>query len=162
MQRIWDEETTAGSRLLRAETLRRLGGAGTIVRAHVDDALTGMPDAERDAASEALRFLVTSGGRKIALSTTELREFTDVPAGAAGVGARAARAAPDPAARRRVGAGRRRSGGSCTTTCSRRRCSTGAVATRTSDDGVRPSGGWRRPATARGSSRSATAASPRR
>ena len=39
-----------------------------------------MPDAERDAAAEALRFLVTSGGRKIALSTTELREFTDVPA----------------------------------------------------------------------------------
>jgi adenylate cyclase len=59
--------------------LRRLGGAGTIVRAHVDDALTGMPDAERDAASEALRFLVTSGGRKIALSTKELREFTDAP-----------------------------------------------------------------------------------
>lgn len=79
MQRIWDEESTAGSRLLRVETLRRLGGAGTIVRAHVDDALTGMPDAERDAASEALRFLVTSGGRKIALSTKELREFTDVP-----------------------------------------------------------------------------------
>ena len=80
MQRIWDEESTAGSRLLRVETLRRLGGAGTIVRAHVDDALTGMPDAERDAASEALRYLVTSGGRKIALSTKELREFTDVPA----------------------------------------------------------------------------------
>ena len=80
MQRIWDEESTAGSRLLRVETLRRLGGAGTIVRAHVDDALTGMPDAEQDAASEALRFLVTSGGRKIALSTKELREFTDVPA----------------------------------------------------------------------------------
>ena len=79
MQRIWDEETTAGSRLLRVETLRRLGGSGTIVRAHVDDALTGMPDAEQDAATEALRFLVTSGGRKIALSTTELREFTDVP-----------------------------------------------------------------------------------
>jgi CHASE2 domain-containing sensor protein len=79
MQRIWDEESTAGSRLLRVETLRRLGGAGTIVRAHVDDALTGMPDAERDAASEALRFLVTSGGRKIALSTKELREFTDAP-----------------------------------------------------------------------------------
>jgi CHASE2 domain-containing sensor protein len=80
MQRIWDEETTAGSRVLRVETLRRLGGAGTIVRTHVDDALTGMPDAERDAAAEALRFLVTSGGRKIALSTTELREFTDAPA----------------------------------------------------------------------------------
>ena len=63
---------------------RRDAGAprrrGKIVRTHVDDALTGLPDAERDAAAEALRFLVTSGGRKIALSTTELREFTDAPA----------------------------------------------------------------------------------
>ena len=46
MQRLWDEEI---DRRLAAccalETLRRLGGAGTIVRAHVDDALAGMPDA---------------------------------------------------------------------------------------------------------------------
>jgi CHASE2 domain-containing sensor protein len=77
MKRIWDEEVAAGSRLLRHATLERLGGAGTIVRTHVDAALSDMPDEERDAAAQALRFLVTSGGRKIALSSKELAEFTD-------------------------------------------------------------------------------------
>src|SRR3954447_1202787 len=46
-----------------------------------------------------------------------------------------------------------RSAASCTTTCSHRRCSTGAAATRTSNDGERPNGGWRGPARARARSR---------
>ena len=84
------------------------------------------------------------------------------PAGAARVGARAARAPPDPPAGRRIGAGRcgppgavprrARAGGARLAAPPRRRA--------TSDG--RPSGSWRRPATARGCSRSATAASPRR
>ena len=32
MQRLWDEERSAGSRTLRLETLERLGGAEQIVR----------------------------------------------------------------------------------------------------------------------------------
>jgi hypothetical protein len=80
MKRLWDEEVAAGSRRLRLETLRRLGGASTIVRAHLDDVLAKLPADQRDAAAAAFRFLVTSGGRKIALSSEELGEFSEAPA----------------------------------------------------------------------------------
>jgi len=79
MRRLWDEEIAAGSQRLRLETLRRLGGADTIVHGHLDDVMAKLPDEQRDAAAAAFRFLVTSGGRKIALSSQELREFSDVP-----------------------------------------------------------------------------------
>ena len=39
-----------------------------------------LPEEQRDAAAAAFRFLVTSGGRKIALSSEELREFSDADA----------------------------------------------------------------------------------
>jgi WD40 repeat protein len=79
MKRLWDEELTSGSHQLRLQTLQRLGGADTIVRGHLDDAMNKLPDDQRDAAAEAFRFLVTSGGRKIALSAAELSEFSAVP-----------------------------------------------------------------------------------
>jgi CHASE2 domain-containing sensor protein len=77
MKRLWDEEISAGSHQLRLETLRRLGGADTIVHGHLDDVMDELPGDQRDAAATAFRFLVTSGGRKIALSSDELREFAD-------------------------------------------------------------------------------------
>ena len=79
MRRLWDEELAAGSHLLRLETLRRLGGADTIVHGHLDDVMAKLPHDQRDAAAAAFRFLVTSSGRKIALSSEELREFSDAP-----------------------------------------------------------------------------------
>jgi CHASE2 domain-containing sensor protein len=79
MKRLWDEEVGEGSTRLRLETLRRLGGADTIVRSHLDDVMTALPAQQRDAAAAAFRFLVTSGGRKIALSTAELGEFSETP-----------------------------------------------------------------------------------
>jgi CHASE2 domain-containing sensor protein len=80
MKRLWDEERAAGSSRLRLETLERLGGADTIVRGHLDDVLAKLTHDQRDAAASGFRFLVTSGGRKIALSADELREFADVEA----------------------------------------------------------------------------------
>ena len=80
MKRLWDEELAAGSQRLRLETLQRLGGADTIVRGHLDDVMARLTDDQRDAAAAAFRFLVTSSGRKIALSSEELREFSDAPA----------------------------------------------------------------------------------
>jgi CHASE2 domain-containing sensor protein len=77
MKRLWDEETAAGSQRLRLETLRRLGGADTIVHGHLDEVMDKLPADQRDAAAAAFRYLVTSGGRKIALSSEELREFSD-------------------------------------------------------------------------------------
>jgi CHASE2 domain-containing sensor protein len=81
MKRLWDEEVATESRQLRLKTLRRLGGADTIVRSHLDDVLAELPGDQQDSAAAAFRFLVTSSGRKIALSSDELREFSDVPAG---------------------------------------------------------------------------------
>jgi len=80
MKRLWDEETAAGSQRLRLETLHRLGGADTIVHGHLGEVMAKLPDDQRDAAAAAFRFLVTAGGRKIALSSEELREFSDAPA----------------------------------------------------------------------------------
>jgi len=80
MKRLWEEERAAGSHRLRLETLERLGGADTIVRGHLDDVLAELPSDQRDAAAAAFRFLVTSTGRKIALSLEELREFSDADA----------------------------------------------------------------------------------
>jgi CHASE2 domain-containing sensor protein len=82
MKRLWDEEVAAGSHRLRLETLGRLGGADTIVRGHLDDVLAKLPSDQRDAAAAGFRFLVTSSGRKIALSSEELREFSDADAAA--------------------------------------------------------------------------------
>jgi CHASE2 domain-containing sensor protein len=81
MKRLWDEEITTGSRQLQLQTLRRLGGADTIVRSHLDDVLAELPGDQQDSTAAAFRFLVTSSGRKIALSSDELREFSDAPAG---------------------------------------------------------------------------------
>jgi CHASE2 domain-containing sensor protein len=81
MKRLWDEELTAGSQQLRLQTLRRLGGADTIVRGHLDEAMDKLPADQRDAAAAAFSFLVTAGGRKIALSSEELREFSDAGPG---------------------------------------------------------------------------------
>ncbi len=80
MKRLWDEEAAAGSSRLRLETLSRLGGADTIVRGHLDDVMVKLPDDQRDAAAAAFRFLVTSTGRKIALSSEELSEFSEADA----------------------------------------------------------------------------------
>jgi CHASE2 domain-containing sensor protein len=80
MKRLWDEEIAGGSQRLRLETLHRLGGADTIVHGHLDEVMAKLPDDQRDAAAAAFRFLVTAGGRKIALSSAELREFSDAPA----------------------------------------------------------------------------------
>jgi CHASE2 domain-containing sensor protein len=78
MKRLWDEEVAAGSQRLRLDTLWRLGGADRIVHGHLDEVMGKLPDDQRDAAAAAFRFLVTSSGRKIALSSEELREFSDV------------------------------------------------------------------------------------
>jgi WD40 repeat protein len=80
MKRLWDEELSVGSQQMRLETLERLGGADTIIRGHLNDAMDKLPADQRGAAAEAFRFLVTPGGRKIALSADELSEFSDAPA----------------------------------------------------------------------------------
>jgi WD40 repeat protein len=76
LQRIWEEERGAGSRLLRLETLERLGGAATIVRGHLERAIGGLPGHEAEVAADALRFLVTPSRTKIAHTVADLAGYT--------------------------------------------------------------------------------------
>jgi WD40 repeat protein len=83
MRRLWEEETGAGSRVLRLATLERLGGAQAIIGSHLDRAMEGGGEAgdgltgeQRLIAAAAFRFLVTSGGTKIALTAADLAELT--------------------------------------------------------------------------------------
>jgi WD40 repeat protein len=74
LERVWEEESDP--RMLRLETLTRLGGAEAIVRRHLDEALGRLPEPERLVAAEALRYLVTPSGTKIALAAADLASFT--------------------------------------------------------------------------------------
>src|SRR5579864_3033941 len=72
LERIWELERDAGSALLRAETLRSVGGADAIVSAHLERALSALPPRDAEIATSALRFLVTPSRTKIAYSFADL------------------------------------------------------------------------------------------
>ena len=76
MTRLWDEELRAGSRTLRLETLKRLGGAERIVRTHLDKTMNTLPAKERAAAAGMFHYLVTPSGAKIAHTARDLAEYT--------------------------------------------------------------------------------------
>jgi hypothetical protein len=77
MERVWEEEREAGSRVLREATLNRLAGAEAIVSAHLERALGGLPTREAEIATSALRFLVTPSRTKIAHSFSDLVGYTN-------------------------------------------------------------------------------------
>jgi WD40 repeat protein len=74
LEQLWAEETDP--KMLRLATLTRLGGAEAIVRRHLDDALDRLDARERLVAADALRYLVTPSGTKIALDAADLASFT--------------------------------------------------------------------------------------
>jgi hypothetical protein len=77
LTRLWQEETAAGSRELRASTLERLGGASHIVATHLDAALAALTPDERDAAAGIFQYLVTPSGTKIALGVDDLAQYAN-------------------------------------------------------------------------------------
>jgi WD40 repeat protein len=79
MTRLWDEEMRVGSRVLRLETLNRLGEAKRIVGTYLDTAMSTMPSNEQDIAARVFRFLATPDGTKIALSVCDLEAFAGLP-----------------------------------------------------------------------------------
>jgi Tol biopolymer transport system component len=79
MTRLWDEEVRAGSRVLRLETLNRLGGAERIVRTHLDAAMSALPPSEQDTAARVFYHLVTPSGTKIAHTVPDLAEYARLP-----------------------------------------------------------------------------------
>ena len=73
MERLWDEERAEGSTRLQLATLERLGGAEEIISKHLNEAMEDLPADQQEASAAAFRYLVTSGGTKIALTPNELR-----------------------------------------------------------------------------------------
>ncbi|MET0560102.1 MAG: AAA family ATPase, partial [Gaiellaceae bacterium] len=78
LERIWDEERAAGSDRLRTATLVSLGGAESIVRAHLRRAVQELTSEQRDVAADVFRFLVTPSGAKIAHGVGDLAEYASV------------------------------------------------------------------------------------
>jgi WD40 repeat protein len=77
MSRLWECELAKGSRVLRTATLNdELGGAETIVRMHVDRALTGLAGEELEAATDIFHDLVTPSGVKVAHTARDLAQMT--------------------------------------------------------------------------------------
>lgn len=81
LERIWEEERSAGSKRLRAETMERLGGAEAIVRAHLRRAVEELSPGEKDVAADIFRHLVTPSGTKIAHGLGDLAEYAAVDEG---------------------------------------------------------------------------------
>jgi hypothetical protein len=75
MTRLWNEETSANSKRLRAATLERLGGADQIVATHLDAALDALSVEDREAAAKIFQYLVTPSGTKIALGVKDLADY---------------------------------------------------------------------------------------
>jgi WD40 repeat protein len=72
MESIWHEEMRQDSRTLRLETLKRLGGAREIVRAHLEDVMMGMNESQRAACASFLDRLVTPSGTKVPCSRIDM------------------------------------------------------------------------------------------
>jgi WD40 repeat protein len=86
LARLWDIELERGSRTLRRETLRELGGAQRIVENHLERAMAELSPAEKGAAAAMYHFLVTPSGTKIAHGVSDLAGYAAVDEGeAAGV-----------------------------------------------------------------------------
>jgi WD40 repeat protein len=80
LERIWDTEREEGSDVLRAETLRRLGGARRIVSEHLDRALASLDPDERETAAAMFAHLVTPSGAKVAHNVADLAQYAGVDA----------------------------------------------------------------------------------
>lgn len=78
MTRLWEEESGAGSPVLRLETLDRLGRAERIIPAHLEEAMGRLSRKQRNLAARVLRFLVTPSGTKIAHRASDLASYVDV------------------------------------------------------------------------------------
>jgi WD40 repeat protein len=65
MERLWNEETASGSRVLRLATLERLHGTDEIVHAHLTDAVEALTPEQQDVAAKIFQDLVLPSRQKI-------------------------------------------------------------------------------------------------
>jgi hypothetical protein len=78
MTRLWQAEVAQGSHELRTETLRQLGGAEAIVKGHLEAALAGFSEREKQFCAAMFPHLVTPSGTKIAHTLSNLAKFAKV------------------------------------------------------------------------------------
>jgi CHASE2 domain-containing sensor protein len=76
MTRLWREEIDNGKRCLRLDTLKKLGGAKTIIRTHLDSSMQSLSLRERDVAASIFHYLVTPSGTKVAHTIRDLAEYS--------------------------------------------------------------------------------------
>jgi WD40 repeat protein len=76
MTRLWEVESSERSRTLRRATLDGLGGAETIVRTHLDDALGALAEEELASATDMFHDLVTPSGIRIAHTVGDLERMS--------------------------------------------------------------------------------------
>lgn len=77
INRLWLEERTSGSRVLRLATLTGLGGVEGIVQGHLRDSMERLASAEeRELAAQVFHYLVTPSGAKIAQTAFDLASYT--------------------------------------------------------------------------------------
>jgi WD40 repeat protein len=79
MTKLWETERAAGSPVLRASTLKALGGAKGIVRAHLNEGLDLLTPDEKTVAAHIFQFLVTRSGQKVAHTAVDLADFSSLP-----------------------------------------------------------------------------------
>jgi WD40 repeat protein len=77
LERLWEVERERGSDELRASTLAELGGAERIVEEHLERALAGLDNIERDLVARLFNYLVTPSGTKIAHAVDDLARYAD-------------------------------------------------------------------------------------
>lgn len=75
MQPLWREEQEKRSARMRLATLTELKGAEAIVRGHLDAALAGIGEEDREVCARMFQFLVTASGAKIAHTAPDLASF---------------------------------------------------------------------------------------
>src|SRR6185369_514430 len=79
LTRLWAEEHKEHSSALRLQTLERCHGANGIVREHLDGAMAALTKEEQDIPARIFRQLVTPSGTKIALLTSDLANYAELP-----------------------------------------------------------------------------------
>jgi hypothetical protein len=71
----WEHEVSSGSGSMQIKTLNEdLGGVKKIVDNYLEATINGLPEGEQEAAAAMFEFMVTSTGRKLALSVSELTD----------------------------------------------------------------------------------------
>ncbi len=84
LERLWNVETSRGSRRLRLDTLRELGGAARVVQDHLERAMSELSPNEKDAAAAMYNHLVTPSGTKISHHVGDLAGYAGVDEAGAG------------------------------------------------------------------------------